>query len=71
MDYKTYSQRLDYLKELIEKGQLSSPQDLTEKFECSERTVRKMINDLRDSGFEIKYSRKTLKYFIASELTEI
>jgi biotin operon repressor len=58
MDYKTYAQRLDYLKELIEKGQLSSPKDLSEKFECSERTIRKMINDLRESGIEIKYSRK-------------
>jgi biotin operon repressor len=58
MDYKTYAQRLDYLKELIEKGQLSSPKDLSEKFECSERTISKMINDLRESGIEIKYSRK-------------
>jgi biotin operon repressor len=67
MDYKTYAQRLDYLKELVEKGQLSSPKDLSEKFECSERTIRKMINDLRESGIEIKYSRKKFKYFIASE----
>lgn len=67
MDYKTYLQRLDYLKELIEKGQLSSPQDLSEKFECTERTIRKMINDLRDAGMDIKYSRKKLKYFVTSE----
>jgi biotin operon repressor len=60
MDYKTYAQRLDYLKELIEKGQLLSPKDLSEKFECSERTIRKMINDLRESGIEIKYSRKKI-----------
>ncbi len=67
MDYKTYSQRLIYLKELIEKERLSSPQDLSEKFGCSERTVRKMINDLRDDGLEIKYSRKKLRYFIVSQ----
>jgi biotin operon repressor len=64
MDYKTYAQRLDYLKELIEKGQLSSPKDLSEKFECSERTISKMINDLRESGIEIKYSRKKFNRFI-------
>jgi len=67
MDYKTYSQRLEYLRELIEKGQLSSPQDLSERFECSERTIRKMINDLRDGGLETKYLRKKLKYFVASK----
>jgi biotin operon repressor len=66
MDYKTYRQRLEYLKELIETGRLSSPNDLTKKFDCNERTLRKMINDLRDSGIEIKYSRKNLKYYIAS-----
>lgn len=64
MDYKTYSRRLEYLKEIIIKGKLSSPKDLSGKFECSERTIRKMINDLREEGLEIKYSRKNLKYFV-------
>jgi biotin operon repressor len=63
IDYKTYSQHLEYLKKLIIKGQLSSPKDLSEKFECNERTVRKMINDLRDSGMDIKYSRKKNEIF--------
>lgn len=64
MDYFTYWRRLEYLLELIEKERLSSPSDLTEKFECSERTVRKMINDLRRRGHSIKYSRNRAKYFI-------
>ncbi|MEQ9166903.1 MAG: HTH domain-containing protein [Fulvivirga sp.] len=64
MDYLTYSKRLDYLLELIEKGQLQSPGQVAESFECSERTVRKMINDLRDKGKNITYSRKSMKYFL-------
>lgn len=64
MNYRIYSDRLTYIKELIEKEQLSSPSQLAEKFECSERTIRNMINELRDEGLEIKYSRKKMKYFL-------
>ncbi len=64
MNYLTYYKRLEYLLELIEKGKLSSPHDLTERFECTERTIRKMICDLRNDGHQIKYSRKCFKYFI-------
>lgn len=64
MNYRIYSDRLTYIKEIIEKEQLSSPSQLAEKFECSERTIRNMINELRDEGLEIKYSRKKMKYFL-------
>ena len=64
MNYRTYSQRLEYLRELIEKDRLCSPVEVANQFNCSERTVRKMINDLRSSGLEIKYSRKNFKYFL-------
>ncbi|UII23442.1 HTH domain-containing protein [Fulvivirga ligni] len=64
MDHFTYSKRLSYILELIEKRRLSSPKDLTDKFGCSERTVRKMINDLRRDGHSIRYSRKNFKYFL-------
>lgn len=64
MDYFTYSRRLEYILELIRKERLGSPKDLVDKFECSERTVRKMINDLRRNGHTIKYSRQKAKYFV-------
>ncbi|WP_404818007.1 HTH domain-containing protein [Reichenbachiella ulvae] len=64
MDYFSYWSRLEYVLELIKKGALTSPYDLTEKFECSERTVRKMINDLRRKGYNIKYSRRISRYVL-------
>jgi len=64
MDYHTYSKRLKYLLELIEKGCLHSPYQMASKFDCSEKTVRRMINDLRSDGYNIKYSKKTLKYIL-------
>ena len=64
MDYFTYGKRLDYLLDLIQKGALCSPKDLEDKFDCTERTIRKMINDLRRDGHKIRYSRSCAKYTI-------
>ncbi len=64
MDYLTYSERLNYLLEMIEKGQLLSLKQASEKFDCSERTIRRMINMLKEQGYQIKYSRKNMKYII-------
>lgn len=70
MNFITYSKRLDYLLDLIEKGKLHSPTDIAHKFECSERTVRKMINDLRFVGHNIKYSRRSMRYILEKSQTE-
>jgi len=59
--------RLFYLRGIISKGQLASPEDLTEKFQCSEKTIRRMINTLRDMGYEIQYCKKNRKYFLLNE----
>lgn len=64
MDYHTYSMRLKYLLGLIEKGALQSPYQMARKFDCSEKTVRRMVNNLRSEGYDIKYSKKNLKYIL-------
>jgi len=64
MDFLTYAQRLDYILRLIQKSALHSPKELTEKFECSERTIRKMIRLLREKGNDIRYSRSKGKYYL-------
>jgi len=65
MDHLTYAKRLNYLLELVEKGNLSSPQQVANQFECSEKTVRNMINDLRSMGHPVKYCRSRYQYFLA------
>jgi DeoR/GlpR family transcriptional regulator of sugar metabolism len=64
MDYLTYTNRLEYLSEMINKKQLSSPAEAAELFDCSEKTIRNMINRLREKGFNIKYDREEKKYLI-------
>jgi len=64
MDYISYTEKLSYLLEMIEKGQLLSLKQVSEKFECSERTIQRMINILREQGYQIIYSKSDKKYFM-------
>lgn len=63
MNYLTYSKRLEYLMEMIEKGQVISLKDVSVKFDCSERTIKRMIKTLRGQGYNINYCKKTQKYY--------
>ncbi len=63
MNYLTYTEKLNYLLEMIEKGRLTSLQQAAEKFDCSERTIQRMINILRKQGYQIIYSKSDKKYF--------
>jgi predicted DNA-binding transcriptional regulator YafY len=64
MNYLTYSQRLENLIKDIKLGKTQSPKKLAEKYCCSEKTIRRMINHLRLKGYKITYCRKNLKYLI-------
>lgn len=64
MNFIIYSERLDQILDLIKNGNLESPKHLSNKFECSERTVRRMINHLREKGYDIVYCQKNSKYLL-------
>jgi predicted DNA-binding transcriptional regulator YafY len=64
MNFIERKKRLDYLLEMIEKGQCISTNQLAVKFDCSTRTVERMINELRNEGIKIKYCSTSKKYRI-------
>lgn len=64
MDYRSYEKRLDYILELIEKNRFRSLEDVANKFSVSTRTVKRMLNHLREKGHNIQYDRLQKKYFI-------
>ena len=64
MDYITYSKRLEYLLEMIEKGWIYSPKQISNKFGCCDKTARNMINNLREKGHKIEYNKIAHKYFL-------
>ena len=57
MKFIKKNQRLDYLLYMIERGRCQSLGQVASKFECSERTVKRMIYALKNEGHEIKYCR--------------
>jgi DeoR/GlpR family transcriptional regulator of sugar metabolism len=64
MDYLSYGKRLDYILELIRKNRFRTVDDAATRFSCSTRTVKRMLNHLRDRGYDIQYDRLQKKYFI-------
>jgi Mn-dependent DtxR family transcriptional regulator len=64
MDYLTYFERLEYLLNMIENGRLSSPMQISARFNCCDKTARNMINKLREKGYNIRYSKTSRKYVL-------
>ncbi len=67
MDYDQYEQRLAFLTELASKGRFLSLSQVASHFDCSKRTVKRMIGHLRNKGVSIKYSRTLRKFTINFE----
>lgn len=63
MDYSTYQQRLCYILELLSRETPLTPVSLALKFDCSSRTIRRMINVLRDEGHPIGWCRNRKCYY--------
>ena len=63
MKFIERKEKQNYLLELIEKGRCISLQQIAIKFECSERTVKRMLSELRDEGHKIKYCKYLKKFF--------
>jgi predicted DNA-binding transcriptional regulator YafY len=64
MDYRSYQKRLEYVLELIQKNRFRSLEATARRFECSTRTIKRMINHLRDQGHLIVYDRLQKKYIL-------
>ena len=64
MDFLSYEKRLNYVLELIKKGRFGSLEAAAKRFGCSGRTIKRMINILREKGNDIQYDRRKKIYFI-------
>lgn len=64
MDYRSYEKRLAYVLELIEKNRFRSLEAVAKRFDVSTRTVKRMLNHLREQGHQIEYDRRNKKYLL-------
>lgn len=67
MTYFEYTEKLEALKRLAEHKQSGTPQVLAEKLGTSERTILRMVQQLRDHGYPIVYNRDRCSYEIDSD----
>ncbi len=68
MNYIDYHSKITYLKESIQKGRIYSLADVAIKFACSERTIKRMLSNLREQGFNVQYCRKMNKFLEKKEV---
>jgi len=64
MTFKERKEKLNYLLYLLEQNRLCALDCVAEKFGCSQRTVRRMINELRNEDCVIVYDKLNKKYFL-------
>lgn len=64
MTYFERKEKESHLLYLIEHKRLCSLEKTANDFECSIRTLRRIINDLRREGYEIFYCRASHKYIL-------
>lgn len=62
MNYFDYSEKLNTIYYLTKTCATGTPKELACRLNVSEKTVRRMINQLRNQGFLIKYCRIKLTY---------
>ncbi len=63
----TYSERKEkesHLLYLIEHRRLYSLEKTANNFECSVRTIKRMLTSLRLEGYKICYCKKNSNYFL-------
>ncbi len=54
--------RIEYLLEMIKRGRCLSLSQIADSFDCSERTVKRLISEIREEGNDIRYCRKQKKF---------
>ena len=62
MNLKEKKEKLIYLLELIEKGRCTSLSEMAKRFDCSKRTIKRMVAILREEGNNIRYCQKNRKF---------
>ena len=67
MTYLEKKEKENYLLYLIEKERLYSLKKVADDYECSVRTIKRMISNLRNQGKTITYCRKSNKYLLKNK----
>lgn len=62
--YRSHKQTLDRILNMLEKGRFISRTQAAGLFGCAEVTITLWLNQLREDGHKIRYSRSLQKYVL-------
>ena len=62
MTFMAYMEKLEVIKYLSQHKRTGTVEQLAEKFNVSERTIQRMVQQLRDNGYPIIYNRCRCTY---------
>lgn len=64
MTYTERKEKEKHLLYLIEHNRLYCLKKVASDYECSKRTIKRMLNNLRQEGYNIIYCRLSNKYIL-------
>jgi biotin operon repressor len=67
MDFITYMQKLEFLQHCIENKSCVTNAALSQKLEVSERTVYRMIENLKLKGVNIQHCKRSRVYLLKNK----
>ncbi len=67
MTYNDYYRKLSYLIDLINKGDTGDANNLAEKLKISRRTLFRYLEELKDCGAEISFSKSKCTYILHND----
>ncbi len=62
MRFIEYAQKMETIKYLVQHKRTGTPAELAQKLGLSERTILRMIQQLKESGFPVHYNRFRFSY---------
>lgn len=64
MRFYEYQEKLIRIQELAKRSATGSPKELAVKIDVSERTLFRLVQNIKEQGVQIEYCRKINTYFI-------
>lgn len=64
MSYRDFEKRRRHLLYLASKKMLISVEQAAEKFGCHKRTIQRILDGLRDDGYDIRYDKNLCRFVI-------
>jgi transcriptional antiterminator len=64
MNFGDYQAKLNKIEKLAKLSNTGTPAELSQKLSVSERTVRRMVSQIKSQNIEINFCRKSKSYII-------